>query len=99
MLQKSLDNALEMRRLDCAGRNETLVMSERVFMALHLICCVLTILVTFFTQIALLYLPWMILTGYEIAGNIAVFVTFLTSPGYLIGEGVKCFWKLWSTLS
>ena len=31
-----------------------------------------------------MYLPWMILTGYEIAGNVAVAVTFSTSPGHHI---------------
>jgi len=90
MLQKSLDNALEMRRLHCAGRNETLVMSERVFMGLHLFFCLFTLGVTICSQVALLYLPWMILTGYEIAGNIAVFVTFLTSPGYPYLTALVC---------
>ena len=33
-------------------------------------------------QMALMHLPWMVITGYEIAGNAAVSVTFLTSPGY-----------------
>ena len=32
---------------------------------------------------ALMHLPWMVLTGYEIAGNVAVSVTFLTSPGFI----------------
>ena len=32
-------------------------------------------------QIAQFYLPWMIVTGYEIAGNVSVAITFLTSPG------------------
>ena len=34
-------------------------------------------------QMALMHLPWMVLTGYEIAGNVAVSVTFLTSPGFI----------------
>lgn len=28
------------------------------------------------------YVPWMILTGYEISGNICVTVAFLASPGF-----------------
>jgi len=44
--------------------------------------CLVTIIVTLCKKMALMHLPWMILTGYEIAGNVSVAVTFLTSPGY-----------------
>jgi len=81
-LQKSLDSALEMRRNNCRVRNKTLVISELVFMGASLGICLVTIIVTLCKKMALMHLPWMILTGYEIAGNVAVAVTFLTSPGY-----------------
>ena len=32
-------------------------------------------------QLHLAYLPWMLVLGFEIAGNLVVAVTFLTSPG------------------
>lgn len=81
-LQHSLDSALEMRRNNCRVRNPSLIIHELVFMGASLGICVVTIIVTLCKKMALMHLPWMVITGYEIAGNAAVSVTFLTSPGY-----------------
>lgn len=93
-VQKSLDAALEMRRTNCRVRNKSLIVSELVFMGASLTVCLATVTVTLCTQMALIYLPWMILTGYEIAGNVATFVTFLTSPGYPYLISLICITKV-----
>ena len=35
-----------------------------------------------------MYLPWMILTGYEVAGNFVIAVIFLTCPGIQTSIGL-----------
>jgi len=94
-LQKKLDSALEMRRTNCHSRSKSLIITELAFMGLSLGCCVVTICVTLFSKLAQLYLPWMIVTGYEIAGNVSVAITFLTSPGYSYLISLICFMKVY----
>jgi len=94
-LQKKLDSALEMRRTNCHGRNKSLIITEMAFMGISLGCCIVTICVTLFSKIAQFYLPWMIVTGYEIAGNVSVAITFLTSPGYSYLISLICLIKVY----
>jgi len=93
-LQKNLDSALEMRRTQCGGRRDTLILLELVFMAASLLVCLATVLATLCSQLHLAYLPWMLVLGFEIAGNLVVAVTFLTSPGLPLLISLVCTLKV-----
>ena len=52
-LEKSIDSALEKRRVNCGSRSESLALGELIFMCLHVVCCVMTIIVTWCWEVKL----------------------------------------------
>lgn len=83
-LEQQIERALSQRRAACVRPPGRLELTELVFILANISSCLLTIAVTLLAnnkQMGFFYLPWMILTGYEISGNICVTVAFLASPG------------------
>merc|ERR1719510_1348183 len=83
-LEQQIERALSQRRAACVGPPGRLEVSELVFVLANISSSLLTIVVTLLAdnkQMGFFYLPRMMLTGYEISGNICVTIAFLASPG------------------
>ena len=53
-------------------------------MIAEIVCCLGAVIVSWtcpHCQLEWIYLPWMLMTGFEIVGNLTAFVIFLTCPG------------------
>jgi len=85
-LEKKIDESLTLRRTHCTTKEDSVVLLELVAMVGNAISALLILIISPYSKLPRLHIPWMIFSAFEITGNVCVSVAFILFPGlpYLI---------------